>query len=259
MKIIKVNEGNEKVKYEIYNMYLNQEIARRYREEQAKKLEFYRLEFDDDYDLFRNNGLGLTECIQLIGKRNAKYVYEFTEIPVEEKCVVYGDFGDIISPQYSFRPYDTKALYSNYYKKEKEKGLAQQKDFINYFVEEGLSDYQFEHLDRTGYSMHAYIFLNSFGLHSSHSAYCYTDNVVWLPNEMITMYLLEKGYVEEMHYYISKIDYEEEKKIFASFDFEKSSTFTEQQMKDLLNSGLVEEEAFTRKISLDKYITNYIK
>lgn len=256
MKIIKVNEGNEKVKYEIYNMYLNQERARRYREEQAKKLEFYRLEFKVSYDL---SCLGLINYIECIGKNGEKYIYEFTIVEKGKKgkyTAYYGEYNSLIISKYFFKPYGSLARYSNYCKEKEKEGLNQKEEFIDYFIKEGLSDYQFKHLSRSGCAMQTYIFLNSI---VSDNRDCHIDNVVCLPNEITTMYLLDKGYIEEMYYYINKINWKEEKKIFASFDFEKSSTFTVHQMKDLLNSGLIEEEALTRKIALDKYITNYIK
>lgn len=262
MKIIKVNGSQEKVKYEIYNMQLNQEKARRYREELAKKVEFYRLEFKKDYDLYRNGGLGLEDYIEKVDKSKTKYIYEFTEIPKVEESIIYGDFGDTSLPDYHLHSYVERTYAPELYKEDREKGLAEQEEFINRFIEKGLLDYNyFGQLDNTDTNhMHAYIFLNSFGYGSKHSVYSYTDNVVSLPSEIMVMYLLEKGYIEEAHYYINKIvDLEEERKLFANFEFEKSSEFTQKQMRDLQNSDILDENVLRRRLSLDSYLTNYIK
>lgn len=263
MNIIKVNEGNDKLEYEIYNMQLNLEKARRYREEQANKIRFYRLGFSTSYDSspINKNSLFLRDYIDGIEKSNTKYVYEFTEIPLSEQKVRCMDLWDFSLPQdYHLYAYQEGIFLTEHDLKYREKFLEQQKTFIEHFIEKGLSNYKFETNKNTDiHHSHAYIFLNSYGIGCNYNPYTYTDNVVCLPKEMIAMYLLETERIEEVHYYIAKIDWKEEKKLFANFEFEKSSTFSQKQIDDLLRSGLIEEESFTRKIALDKYLTNYIK
>lgn len=260
MKIINEKGSQEKIKYEIYNMQLNQEKARRYREELAKKIEFYRLEFKDAYDLPFNEGLGLGDAIRRLERYNTKCVYEFMEIPKAEKSVIYGDSIKADFPDYHFYSYFEHSYYPELYKEDREKGLAQQKNFIEHFIEEGLSNYTFQQLDDIENVVKAYIFLNSFDYRSKCSSYSCLENVVCLPNEATAMYLLEKGFIEEAHCYISKIvNLDEEQKLFGSFTFEKSTEFTQEQMQDLLSSGLLKEQTLTRKRELDLYLTNYIK
>lgn len=260
MKIINEKGSQEKLKYEIYNMQLNQEKARRYREELAKKIEFYRLEFKDEYDLPCNEGLGLGDAIRRLERHNTKCVYEFMEIPKTEKSVIYSDIIQADFPDYHFYSYFERSYYPEFCKEDREKGLAQQKDFIEHFIEEGLSNYTFKQVGDIEKLMHAYIFLNPFDYGSKYSTYSCVDNVVYLPNEIIAMYLLEKGYIEKVYYYLSKmVTIGDKRKLFANFEFEKSTEFTQEQMQDLLSSGLLEEEVLTRKLSLDLYLTNYIK
>lgn len=264
MNIIKVIDGNNKLKCEIYKMQLNQEKARRYKEEQAKKIEFYRLGFRDSYDSSRENnrdGLFLRNYIGNIEKSTSKYIYEFTELPVSEQKVRCTDLWDSsLPPDYHLYSYQNGIFLGGNEVKHREKFLEQQETFINHFIEEGLSGYKFNSNKNTDlHHRHAYIFLNSYGIGCNFSSYTYTDNVVCLPKETIAMYLLETGRLEEAYYYIDKIDIEEEKKLFATFDFKKSSTFSPKQIEDLLNSGLLNEGTLTRKMALDKYLTNYIK
>lgn len=259
MKIIKVNDSQEKLKYEIYSMQLKQEQVKKYREEQAEKLKFYSLRFENSYDSSCINGLDLVNCIgHGVGTCNRKYLFEFPEIPISEKSVVYGEGIDTSSTNYLLFPYECSS-YSELFKEEIEQGLAQREDFKKQFIEEGLLDYDFfKHIAKTNNPMCAYIFLNSIDFGSLY--YSYTDNVVCMPNELIAMYLLEKGYIEDAYYYINKIvDLEEERKLFANFEFEKSFTFSSKQIEDLLDSGILEKEALTRKISNAKYIAKYIK
>lgn len=259
MKIIN-EKGSQEIKYEIYNMQLNQEKAKRYREELAKKIEFFRLEFENEYDLLCNNGFGLKDFINNNTKNIAKYICEFREISKGEKSVIYGDSINADFPDYHFYSYFERSYRPELRKEDREKGLTQQKDFIEHFVEEGLSDYTFKHVGDIEKLMHTYIFLNHFDYRSKYSAYSCVDNVVYLPNEVITMYLLEKGYIEKVYYYLSKmVTIGDKRKLFANFEFEKSTEFTQEQMQDLLSSGLLEEEVLTRKLSLDLYLTNYIK
>lgn len=83
--------------------------------------------------------------------------------------------------------------------------MRQQKNFLKRFINEGIVTYDFRKFDRIENAMHAYIFLNPFDYRSKYSSYSCVDNVVWLPNEIMAMYLLEKGYIEDAHHYINKI------------------------------------------------------
>lgn len=204
MKIIKVIDGNNKLKYEIYKMQLNQEKARKYKEEQAKKIEFYRLGFRDSYDSSRENnhdGLFLRNYIDSIEKSATKYVYEFTELPVSEQKVRYTDLWDYSLPHdYHLYSYQDGIFLNENEVKYREKFLEQQKTFINHFIEDGLTDYKFNFNKNTDFHhRHAYIFLNSYDFSCNYSPYTFTDNVVCLPKETIAMYLLETGQVEEAY------------------------------------------------------------
>lgn len=119
MKIIKVNNSQEKVKYEIYNMQLNQEKARRYWEELAKTIGFYRLEFKDAYDLPCNNGFGLKDFINNNDKNITKYVCEFRDVSKDEKSVIYGDSMKASLPDYHLYPYDELLFHTQLNKETK--------------------------------------------------------------------------------------------------------------------------------------------
>lgn len=260
MNIIQVNESNNKAKYEIYKIHLNEEKARRFREEQAKKIEFYRLSYRKECDLKRYNGLELEEYIERVGKDDTQYVYEFTEVQKARNSIAYANSIDISLPGYQLNSYDERIFYSEIFKEAYKKGIAQQESFIEQFMENGLSNYEFKHIGKIIRPIHGYIFLNSLDYRSQHSSYSCCENVVSLPNEIMAMYLLEKGMLEEAFYYINKImGLEEENKLFSNFEFEKSSSFSQKQIDDLMDCGVIDEKEFTRKLTFDEFHVSYIK
>lgn len=262
MKIIKVNDNQEKLKYEIYSMQLKQEQARRYREEQAKKIQFYRLNVGIPFetDIFKKNFIERISSYQ-----QTKTICELTQIPISDKKVVYGDdFSPDSSSLFTLSPY-----YHTYYDNETDiikKGNQQQKEFLENFIEYGLTKY---HLNpRREFDLNSYIFLNPF-INSSQfetfGTFGYSDNFIFLPHAIMalemSLYLLKNDLpAETLYYYTDYIADPKDRISFSEiFHFNKEETITKEKMENLMNGDLTQKELLTRELRLGSTFGDYIK
>ncbi len=84
MKIIKVDNENNESKYEVYNMFLDDKKIKIYREEQARRIKFYRLSITSQQEL--------TDFVKLINSfQKGKTIFETVELPVGVARVICGD------------------------------------------------------------------------------------------------------------------------------------------------------------------------
>lgn len=258
MKIIKVNEVSDKSKYEIYNMQLNDKRVRIYREEQAKKIQFYRLNIT-----FQNEAIDFIERINSF--QRAKTICEFEELPICDAKVICGS--DFSPNPFSFSNINLSTYSSeipNCLTESIRKGNSQQTEFIEKFVEQGLRDYQLE--SSKEWDVRSYIFLNPYvdcG-NGNCGTYGYTDNVVLLPYEVVALHLLEligmeKKSSDSLWYYTDYMDLNNQNALFGNLQFSKEKTISNEEMKYLIRNNLVDQRVLTKKISLDNIFTTYIK
>lgn len=227
MKIIKYDIAQDK-KYIFYDMKLNLERARKFREEQAKRIEFFKLQCRDNLNL----------STKIVLEENS--IYEFYQLPICEEHLEE----PLIPKEYQLYRYENiKTKYAN-----------QQKEFLEKYIEEGLQDYKSKTLSKSGY-IHSYIFLNTFRK-MYRKPVQKSENVVLLPKEAMILYLLEKGEFTYTHF--KYLDYREWQDIITNFDFEFSSSFSESEINDLVSVGLMNKMELQRKIVHDYHINPYI-
>lgn len=266
MLITRTNNREYEKKYEIYHMELNEEKARIYREEWAKKLWylFYRLEVKMDYDFpdqdpFNgaryNCGLGLDGILD----KRLRRIFELMKFHIAERAVEYSDgVTDSIKDYHLHQYYVSK----NCYKTADKEGVAQREEFLQRFIAKGLSNYDFKRFDLGGFGRAhefrcAYIFLNPFDRDRDRDYY-YTDNVVQLPIEILAMYFLEERNIKEANYYIDQMASSEDMaKLFAIYDFEKIVEVTDKQVGYIMNAFGVHDDCL-QKEALSRRITPYI-
>ncbi len=249
MKILVLNHQSENEKYEIYDMLLNQEKAIKFREKYAKKIRFYRFGFNinyDDWNLFLDIRENYTNnCLVIL-----------ENIPVVNEKVFYGDVSaSSLMNRYSLYPYYENNVFLGFMEKEREEGKLQSENFVNSFVKNGFKHYVFAYIN--DYDLchgHAYLFLNSL-LGSEYGSIRYSDNVVYFPDELLTYFLLENGYIYEASHYFGKLNEEE---ILKNFDFQLSSTFSQKNINDLIDCGVLEEQ-FQRKLRIDYPVASFIR
>lgn len=258
MKIIKVNDTNDKSKYEIYNMQLDDKRMRIYREEQASKIQFYRLNIT-----FQNE---MTDFIEKINSfHRIKTICEFEELPIRDAKVICGS--DFNPNPFSFSTIEL-ATYSsetpNYLTESIRKGNNQQTEFIEKFVEHGLRDYQLK--SSKEWDVRSYIFLNPYVNcgKENRGTYGYTDNVVLLPYGVVALHLLEllemeKESSDSLWFYTDYMDSNSQNDLFDNLQFSKEKNISNEEMEDLIRGNLVDQRVLTKKISLDSIFTTYIK
>ena len=198
MKIIKVDNENNESKYEVYNMFLDDKKIKIYREEQARRIKFYRLSITSQQEL--------TDFVKLINSfQKGKTIFETVELPVGVARVICGD-------EFNPYPFSSSTIELSPYSDEKPnpltesiiKGYDQQEKFLERFIDYGLKDYIFEPSQR--WDISSYIFLNPYVECGTFGTYGYLDNVVSLPYEIMALHLLEcleegKPFDESIWYY----------------------------------------------------------
>lgn len=271
MKIIRVNNSQEKVKYEIYNMQLNQEKARRYREEQIKKLRFYKLiahSVDDIECLADDIHRGIS------GKQRNKTIIGIDRtIPISKKEVNCNE-----SVKYSFFSKGTKLYPYSEDNKFDVIDCRMQKEVIE-FISDNFEQCLFSRtdcwsVDSFSTELNCYFFPYCFVRDKRYRNNGFCANVLPLSNEMFALYLLqkleerddlegEKGDLEHYEEYlqscINNINLKNRNSLMENIRFVREATIPEKTIDALANVDIVDQHGLQLKISRDKIYTSYIK
>ncbi len=227
MKIIKEHKGN----YELYDLIENSTKARQFREENAQSLKFYRL---------INSSLNNKGLFSQI-KSDSKRIYE-------------------LSLNTNFNAY-TLSECPEYEDSLRIKIKNQQINFIEQFIQESLSKYTFIEQKANKDDNELYIFLNSYNNYLDETfclKYYGMENVVHLPNELATQYLLEEANIKAGLYLNRIANKKLQSQLLNTFDVDLSSTLTQKQYEDLVNLKIIDEEQFTRNRKFNAPIANLI-
>lgn len=264
MKIIKLNESNKKLEYEIYSMHLKQQKARRYREEQIKNLRFYRLIAHS----VNNIGILKSEINRGIGAKRLHTIFGMRKFRIGKQEVDYNRKAKFI-----FFPTGVKLYPYTKCSKFSERDTQIQRRIIEQYIEGDFGDYFLSPFDYdTSYReaskyQNYYLFPNLFNQDERYYNNGFCDNVVALSNEMAAMYFLQQLenkddsqlYEEYLKFCINGINLENRDSFMENVQFIKEAAITEQAIDTLANINLVNKHELQLKISRDRVYTPYIK
>ncbi len=264
MKIIKLNESNKKLKYEIYSMHLKQQKARRYREEQIKNLRFYRLIAHSVNDIENLKG----KINRDMGDKRLKTIFGMKKVTIGKQEVNYTD-----KVKFSSFSKGVKLYPYTEFSKFSERDTQIQKRIIEQYIENDFGDYFLTPYDyntcyrnATEYQSY-YLFPNIFIPDKKYYNNGFCDNVVALSNEMAAMYFLQQLenadgrqlYEAYLRCCINGINIENRDSFMENVQFVKEAIITEQAIDTLANIDLIDKHELLLKISRDKVYTSYIK